>query len=84
MSQLVQKALEREARLLNVKARILRRRIKEFEEHYGMSSAIFHEKFESGELGDEEDFFMWWSLLEALRAVEKRLKGIEKELQKLH
>ncbi len=33
--------------------------------------------------GSEEDFFVWWSLLEALSQVEKRLESIERELQKI-
>ena len=83
MSAVVSEALQREAGLLKVKARVLRERIKRFEEKYGMSSGEFKERFERGELGDEEDYFVWWSLLEALSQVEKRLKSIEKELQKI-
>lgn len=79
----VVEALEREARLLRVKVRVLKRRIKEFEDRYGMDSDTFRERFEAGELGDDEEFFLWWSLLEALRAVEKRLKSVEEELHKL-
>ncbi len=79
----VVEALEREARLLRVKVRVLKRRIKEFEARYGMDSNTFRERFEAGELGDDEAFFLWWSLLEALRAVEKRLKSVEEELHKL-
>jgi len=38
------------------------KRLKEFEEEYGMSSEEFMEKFESGELGDDEDFFEWYAV----------------------
>ena len=83
MSAVISEALEREAGLLRVKARVLRGRIRGFERRYGMSSEEFREKFERGELGDDEDYFVWWSLLEALTQVEKRLNSIEKELQKI-
>ena len=83
MTAVVGEALEREAGLLRVKARVLRGRIKRFEEKYGMGSGEFRKRFERGELGDEEDFFVWWSLLEALSQVEKRLNSIERELQKI-
>ncbi len=61
----------------------MRRRIKEFEARYGMDSDTFRGRFEAGELGDGKEFFLWWSLLEALRAVEEKLKSVEEELHKL-
>ena len=83
MALVVVEALERERRLLLAKLRVLRRRLKGFEERYGMEPAEFLERFESGELGDEEDYMVWWSLLRALRSIEERLKRVEEELQKL-
>ena len=83
MALVVVEALERERRLLLAKLRVLRRRLKGFEERYGMEPGEFLERFESGELGDEEDYMVWWSLLRALRSVEERLKRVEEELQKL-
>ena len=77
LSAVIGEALEREAGLLRVKARVLRGRIKRFEEKYGMGSEEFREKFESGELGDEEDFFIWWSLLEALSQTKNRLNIVK-------
>ena len=38
------------------------KRLKEFEEKYDMSSDEFMEKFESGKLGDDEDFFEWYAV----------------------
>jgi len=82
LSAIIEEALEREAGLLLVKNRILRNRIKRFERKYSMTSEEFRERFESGELGDDEEYFLWWSLLEALTSVEKRLRDVERELQK--
>jgi len=39
-----------------------RERLNEFEEEYDMSSEEFMDKFESGELGDDEDFFEWYAV----------------------
>ena len=83
MSAIIGEALEREAGLLRVKIRVLRSRMRILERKYNMSSEEFREKFESGELGDDEEYFLWCSLLEALSSVEKRLRDAERELQKL-
>ncbi|ALL00895.1 hypothetical protein Pyrde_0845 [Pyrodictium delaneyi] len=76
-------ALAREARLLRAKLRMYETRISRLEEKYGMSSSVFLEKFERGELGDDEDYFLWWSYLRARRVIEERLRELEKELQRL-
>lgn len=37
----------------------LENRLKNFESHYQMSSDNFYQRFRSGELGDDIDFFEW-------------------------
>ncbi len=62
---------------------MLRLRLKGFEKRYGMGPGEFLERFESGELGDKEDYTVWQSLLRAMKSVEERLRSAEEELQKL-
>jgi len=48
-----------------------------------MDSSEFLKKFESGQLGDDEDFFVWWGYLKALRTLKERIAVLESELQRL-
>ena len=45
-----------------------------------MGPGEFLERFESGELGDKEDYTVWQSLLRAMKSVEERLRSAEEEL----
>ncbi len=83
MSSIIVEALQRERALLRVKARILKSRIEDFEKRFNMKSEEFLEKFESGELSDDEEFFLWWSFLQALKGVEERMKVVESKIQEL-
>jgi len=83
MSSIIVEALQRERALLRVKARILRSRVEDFEKRFNIKSEEFLEKFESGELGDDEEFFLWWSFLQALRSVDERMRIVESKLQEL-
>jgi hypothetical protein len=83
MSSIIVEALQRERALLRVKARILRSRVEDFEKRFNMKSEEFLEKFESGELGDDEEFFLWWSFLQALRSVDERMRFVESKLREL-
>jgi hypothetical protein len=83
MSSIIVEALQRERALLRVKAKILKSRVEDFEKRFNMKSEEFLEKFESGELGDDEEFFLWWSFLQALRSVEERMKIVESKIQEL-
>ncbi len=80
---IVLEALVREARLLRAKLRVYDAKIRELEEKYGMNSDEFLTRFEKGELGDEEDYFIWWSYLRAKAVTLERLKELEKEIQRL-
>jgi len=47
--------------------------LNKFEQQYGMSSASFYAKFDSGEMGDSPDFIEWaglyeWSTKQKLRS----------------
>lgn len=49
-----------------------RERLEEFEEEYDMGSEEFMEKFESGELGDDEDFFEWYAVYKSMKHWEEK------------
>jgi len=83
MSSIIVEALQRERALLRVKARILRSRVEDFEKRFNMKSEEFLEKFESGELSDDDEFFLWWSFLQALRSVDERMRIVESKLREL-
>jgi hypothetical protein len=83
MSSIIVEALQRERALLRVKAKILKSRVEDFEKRFNMKSEEFLEKFESGELGDDEEFFLWWCFLQALKGVEERMKIVESKIQEL-
>lgn len=48
-----------------------------FEARYGMSSSLFYERFEGGELGDAMDFFEWASLIELHQRALDKVKRLE-------
>jgi carbohydrate-binding DOMON domain-containing protein len=49
----------------------INRELEKFEASYKMSSQQFYKKFEAGELGDDEDFFEWNSLLKMCFYIKK-------------
>lgn len=55
----------------------MNREMESFEKKYNMSSKVFYQEFEAGNLGDEGDFFEWSSLYENMLLYESRVKKIE-------
>ena len=74
--KLVGEALQREYRLLESRANMLRQEINVHEKEYRMSSDEFVTKFEGGELGDNQTFFEWWGLIEGLKKTEAKIVEI--------
>ena len=48
-------------------------KLQALEEQFGMTSDLFSQKFHSGELGDNEEFFRWDALGEMQRRIAQRL-----------
>jgi hypothetical protein len=48
-------------------------KLRALEEQFGMTSDLFSQKFQRGELGDDEEFFRWDALGEMQRHVAQRL-----------
>ena len=53
-------------------------KLKRFEEEYNMASAKFHERFHHGELGDDEDFFIWDALFETSERIIARINLVQR------
>ena len=71
---IVKQSLEHELVLLQSKQSYLKEEIRRLEEKYDMASKEFIEKFDSGEIGDDQDYFEWWGLLHGLDATDKKLE----------
>jgi len=50
----------------------------EFEDEYGLSSAQFYSRFESGEMGDAMDFAEWASLYQMAQRLRERIDLLTK------
>ncbi len=55
----VRESLEREFNISSRAISFYERRIKSLEKKYKMTTSTFIEKFERGDIGDEQDFFDW-------------------------
>jgi hypothetical protein len=76
---IIQDALRRELALFETRERLVLSEIEDMEQKYCMTSSEFWNKFESGALGDDQDYFVWWSLIRGLVAVrtrKSRIKGM--------
>jgi len=74
---IVKESLRRELALSEAKVGLIREEVEGFEKRYGMSSDEFVDKFERGELGDEQDYFEWWGLVRGLKKIEERIGKIK-------
>ncbi len=70
---IIKESVEREIIMMESKIALIEKEISSIEKKYNMSSKSFIEKFEKGELGDEQDYFGWWGLIEGLKKLKERL-----------
>lgn len=73
-------AMEGEIRILQVKLAGFEGEMREFESRYKLSSSDFYERFEGGELGDDEDYFNWWAAVHAYESVKARIETLQELL----
>ncbi|MFW5987211.1 MAG: hypothetical protein ACOCPU_03240 [Methanohalophilus sp.] len=81
--EVVRDSLEKEVILLRAKIRLAEKEIAVFEDRYNMPSSLFHKKFENGDLGDNQDFFEWWSLTKGLETFRTQLDQAQSVISKL-
>jgi hypothetical protein len=57
-----------------------KKRLEEYEQRYGMKTEEFYEKFESGELGDLDDYIDWAGEYELLQHAKEEKKEVTRML----
>jgi hypothetical protein len=70
-------AIERELKILTAKLEEFKKEIEKWESKYKMSSKDFYEKFERGELGDDEEYFSWWAAVQAYNSISARVETLK-------
>ena len=73
----VKSSLEMKRKALEFNLRQYQERLNLFEKSHRMTSDQFASKFDSGELGDNAEWFEWEFALDALRETERQLKLLE-------
>ena len=56
------------------------RDLHQFEKRFGIDAPTFHQRFESGKMGDAMDFFEWAGLYELRQDVLKKIQHLESVL----
>jgi len=62
----IRTSLKREYNLCVNAVNFYKKSIKDFERKYHLSTDVFQKKFESGQLGDESDYFDWYAFAQLL------------------
>ncbi|MFB6159418.1 MAG: hypothetical protein ABEJ95_07245 [Candidatus Nanohalobium sp.] len=76
--EVVRQSVSKEKRIVQRKIERYEKRVEEFEEEFDMDSEEFVEKFESGELGDDQEWFEWKANIQALKRLKERKQKLEK------
>ena len=76
----VVRVLEREKMISEKAIAHIRDRSRLLEQRYGWSTDEFLRKFNTGELGDDQEFFLWYALAEAVKDWEKTCGSLEELL----
>ena len=71
-TEAVSSAIRKDLNEGEYKLKRFQQRLKEFEKEYDMNSSEFIEKFESGDLGDDEDFFEWYAVYKSKQHWEEK------------
>jgi len=73
------------SKMFKVELNMVRREIKqvedvlmEFEERHKISSDLFYEKFNAGELGDSQEYIRWYAYKDTYNKLIERAKEIER------
>ncbi len=65
--QLVAGALQREIAIIKSSIELTKKKLREFESKYNLSSPQFYDKYEAGEAGDDIDMMTWASEIKILK-----------------
>ena len=74
------RVLEREKMMCETAIARLREKYRLLEQQYGWSTEAFLRKFNAGEIGDDQEFFLWYALAEAVKDWQKTLDSLDELL----
>ncbi|GAX62959.1 hypothetical protein SCALIN_C45_0117 [Candidatus Scalindua japonica] len=75
--QILKSGIVLKKKLLSVKERNYLKRLKAFESKHKMKSEAFYDKFNTGKLGDDEEWFDWLFVYEAYNKIIEQKKIID-------
>ena len=74
-------SLKREYNLYTNAMAFYKNILKEFEQKHRLSTQVFLKRFESGQLGDESDYFDWYAFAKLLAKWRKAQSAIRSAIQ---
>ena len=77
LSRAIRKIVEHTKERTSTDVEALRKDLSQFEGKYGILSDEFFNRFESGELGDDGDYFEWSAIFQMYMRATERLKMLE-------
>jgi DNA topoisomerase IA len=80
IKETLKKLIEQEIDMLEKEKEEYKREMVKFEEIYSLKSEEFIKKFNNGEMGDDLDFFEWYSYVDSYNRVEKRQRFLMENL----
>ncbi|MDZ7264629.1 MAG: hypothetical protein ONB16_08595 [candidate division KSB1 bacterium] len=73
-------SLEREKKISQLAIAHLKDQLKSYERKFRWSTAEFLEKFDNGSIGDDEAFFKWYALAQALKDWQSTKEALEEAI----
>ncbi len=74
---LIREALLRELKLYEARERLATEEIADLERKHGMRSDEFMNLFETGQIGDDRQYFEWWGLIRGLISIREQIARIK-------
>lgn len=73
---IVRESLELEGNIMKLSIEEYKKRLKAFEKKHRMKTITFIEKFNSGELGDDSEWFDWLFAFKSFQHIKERINRI--------
>jgi hypothetical protein len=77
ISNLISRAIAEEKKRLELVLEMTNQKLHEFERKYGFSTVVFLEKFQKGEIPEDDTVFSWWAESKIANELQKNLKALE-------
>jgi uncharacterized protein with HEPN domain len=79
----VQESLRREIKIAGEALKNLKEKVRYFEQKYNLKTTNFVRSFETGNLGDDEDYFIWYSHAKAINEWRDRERELKRFLNEI-